>query len=261
MIPSSMVCMMRYLPVLFLFLLPLSGATADELLDLPVLGVVPVDTLRIEATGVRGLAAGRGGVWVLVSDHTGRGMPESGYESAILSWDPATGDVRTLLKERDSFGTGLAFDGEALWAGGNTIGGLEAIYRIDPESWSPDESIPASGYHPGGLAWAGDYLWQVDSAARQVSRIETEEGKLSRRLQPAAFYPTGLAHDGAAIYCADAATGLVHRMRANSGRVDAVLDPEALRFTGQFVTLYWYDGMLWTIRDTDRFVVRYQILS
>jgi hypothetical protein len=255
---------MRLCLPLFLLLsvvLDAPAATSEELLDLLVLGVVPVDTLRIDATGVRGLAMGRNGVWVLVSEHTGRGVAEASYSSSILSWNPSTGEVKTLLRERDSFSTGLAFDGQALWAGGNRVGGLEAIYRIDPQSWTPDESIPSSGYHPGGLAWAGDYLWQVDSSARQVSRIETEEGKLSRRLQAAAFYPTGLAHDGVSIYCADAATGMVHRMRASSGRVDAVLDPEVLRFTGEFVTLYWHEGMLWTIRDTDDFVVRYQILS
>ena len=58
----------------------------------------------------------------------------------------------------------------------------------------------------------------------------------------------------------DAATGLVHRMNPRSGRADGVLDPEVLRFTGEYVALAAGGGYLWVARDTDRFVVRYQVL-
>jgi len=235
-------------------------ATAQDPLSLPVIGAVVVDTLRVDATGIRGIAISDSGVWIITSDHTGRGVADSSYVSEILSWDPATGAVQTLVQERDSFSTGLAFDGEALWAGGNRVGGLEAIYRIGLDGRVEAETIPSSGYHPGGLAWAEDYLWQVDSTARQISRIETEEGKLSRRLQPPGFFPTGLAHDGANLYCADAATGMVYRIRARSGRADGVLDPEVLRFTGEVVSMVYDRGLLWVVRDTDDFVVRYQLL-
>lgn len=233
---------------------------AQDPLSLPVIGAVVVDTLGIDATGVRGLAVSDRGVWVVVSEHTGRAVADSSYTSAILSWDPATGAVDTLARERDSYSTGLAFDGESLWVGGNVVGGFEAIYEVSLSGALADSTLPASGYHPGGLAWADEYLWQVDSSARQVSRIETEEGKLSRRLQPPGFYPTGLAHDGRNLYCADASTGLVYRMRASSGRADGVLDPEGIRFTGDFVSLAWDGAYLWTIRDSDDFVVRYQLI-
>ena len=241
-------------------ILSAAGVRAQDPLSLPVIGAVVVDTLQVDATGIRGIAVSRGAIWILTSEHTGRAMPNESYSSAILSWDPATGAVATILSERDSFGTGLAYDGEALWVGGNPVGGFEAIYRVDPATRAVDRTIPSSGYHPGGLAWANDYLWQVDSAARQISRIETEEGKLSRRLQPPGFYPTGVAHDGKSLYCADAATGLIYRVRARSGRADGVLDPDVLRFTGDFVTLVWDRAYLWVVRDTDDFVVRYQIL-
>jgi DNA-binding beta-propeller fold protein YncE len=237
-----------------------AGARAQDPLNLPVIGAVVVDTLQVDATGIRGIAVSGRAIWILTSEHTGRAMPDKSYSSEILSWDPSTGAVRKVLSERDSFGSGLAFDGEALWVGGNPVGGFEAIYRIDPSTGVVDRTVPSSGYHPGGLAWANEYLWQVDSAARQVSRIETEEGKLSRRLQPPGFYPTGVAHDGRSLYCADAATGLVYRVRAVSGRADGVLDPAVLRFTGDFVTLVWDQNYLWAVRATDDFVVRYQIL-
>ena len=100
-------------------------------------------------------------------------------------------------------------------------------------------------------------------AALQLHQADgglAEEGKLSRRLQPPGFYPTGLAHDGRYLYCADASTGLIYRMLARSGRADGVLDPDTVRFTGDFVTLV-HDGVyLWTVRDTDDFVVRYQLI-
>jgi hypothetical protein len=234
-------------------------ASAQDPLDLPVIGVAVVDTLRVDATGIRGIAVSSSGVWILSSEHTGKGVAEDSYMSSILSWDPSTGAVETLISERDSFSTGLAFDGEALWAGGNRVGGLEAIYRIELNGTVTDETLPSSGYHAGGLAWADEYLWQVDSTARQISRIETEEGKLSRRLQPPGFFPTGVAHDGASLYCADAATGLVHRMRARSGRANGVLDPDVMRFTGEFVSMVYDGAFLWVVRDTDDFVVRYQL--
>lgn len=248
-----------------LLLLLLLGLTAppargQDPLTLPVIGVVPVDTLRVDTAGIRGMAISSRGVWLLTSTHLGRSVADSSYTSAILSWDPSTGETREFFRERDSFGTGLAYDGTSLWAGGNRVGGLEAIYRIDPSRGVADETIPSSGYHPGGLAWADEYLWQVDSTARQISRIETEEGKLSRRLQPPGYYPTGVAHDGVYLYCADAATGMIHRMNARSGRADGVLDPEVVRFTGEYVTLAWDGSYLWTVRDTDRFVVRYQLV-
>jgi len=235
-------------------------ARTQDPLNLPVIGAVVVDTLRVDATGIRGIAISNSGVWIITSEHTGRTVADSSYVSAILSWDPSSGAVDTLIRERDSFSTGLAFDGEALWAGGNRVGGLEAIYRIELDGQVADETIPSSGYHPGGLAWADEYLWQVDSTARQISRIETEEGKLSRRLQPPGFYPTGVAHDGNSLYCADASTGLVHRMRTRSGRADGVLDPEIVRFTGEFVSMVHDGAWLWVARDTDDFVVRYQLI-
>jgi len=236
------------------------AARAQDPLQLPVIGAVVVDTLRVDATGIRGIAMSKSGVWILTSEHIGRAVADSSYVSAFLSWDPSTGAVDTVLSERDSFSTGLAYDGESFWVGGNRVGGLEAIYRIEPGVGLADETLPSSGYHPGGLAWANDYLWQVDSTARQISRIETEEGRLSRRLQPPGFYPTGVAHDGESLYCADAATGLVYRMRARSGRATGILDPDVLRFTGEFVTLVFEGNYLWTARDTDSFIVRYQLL-
>jgi hypothetical protein len=237
-----------------------SPVHAQDPLSLPVIGAVPVDTLDVNATGIRGIAFSDRGVWLVASEHTGRGVADGSYTSAILSWDPATGAVDTLTRERESYSTGIAFDGRSLWVGGNIVGGLELIYRVSLSGAVADSTLPASGYHPGGLAWADEYLWQVDSSARQISRIETEEGKLSRRLQPPAFYPTGLAHDGRYLYCADAATGMVFRILASSGRADGVLDPDVVRFTGDFVSLAWDGAYLWTVRDRDDFVVRYQLV-
>lgn len=256
--------MIRHLPILGLALVACLGAVpsvhAQDPLSLPVIGAVPVDTLYVDASGVRGIAISDRGVWLVTSEHTGRSVAERGYTSAILSWDPSTGAVDTLARERDSYSTGIAFDGQSLWVGGNIVGGLELIYEVSLSGSVADSTLPASGYHPGGLAWADDYLWQVDSSARQISRIETEEGKLSRRLQPPGFFPTGVAHDGRYLYCADAATGMVFRMLASSGRADGVLDPDVVRFTGDFVSLAWDGAYLWTVRDRDRFVVRYQLV-
>jgi len=247
-----------------LFVVGLLAAVAPEPSvaqdDLPVVNAVVVDTLSLPSAGLRGLAFRDSTVFMLMASNQGISVPDSVGEAAILRWDRETGTVDTLSREPDSFDTGLAFDGEGLWAGGYRVGGAEALYRIEREDGSLSATIPAAGYHPAGLAWDEEYLWQVDADARQIARIEPEEGKVSRRFPTEAFFPTGLAYDGYHFWNADAATGRVIRVRAYNGRADGVIDPSVLYRPDEYLTLGWDGQLLWTAAASDSVVIRYEIL-
>ena len=121
-------------------------------------------------------------------------------------------------------------------------------------------TLPATGYHPGGLAWDGDHLWQVDCDTRQLIRTETEDGKVSRKVNSPGFYPTGLAYDGFHFWSADAATGRIYRLRSTNGRADAVIDAQAFLRPGEFVSLAWGDDQLWIASASHPSIVRMEIL-
>ena len=243
--------------IALLVAVPVSVAAQD---DLPVVNAVAVDTLSLPSAGLRGLAFEDSTVFMLMASNTGISVTDSTVAAAILRWDRETGRVDTLSREPDSFDTGLAFDGEGLWAGGYRVGGAEALYRIELEDGSLSATIPAAGYHPAGLVWDDEYLWQIDADARQIARIEPEEGKVSRRFDTEAFFPTGLAYDGYHFWNADAATGRVIRVRAYNGRADGVVDPSVLYRPDEYLTLGWDGQFLWTAAASDSVVIRYEIL-
>lgn len=236
-----------------------SHVRAQELLELPTLSLVPVDTLRLPARGVRGIAFRDSTAFLLVSSNTGLSIPEAEYEASIVALDLPSGRVETVLTERRAFEAGLTFDGDRLIAGGNGVGGQEALYVIDRTRWAIVATLPASGYHPAGLVADKAHLWQVDADARQFARIETEEGQISRRYTAPGFYPTGLAHDGFHLWNADAATGRIYRIRAHNGRADAVVAAESFLRPGEFVTLGWDGRRLWAVSAADDYAVRYSV--
>lgn len=219
----------------------------------------PLDTIPLPSAGLRGLAFDRGRTWLLMSSNHGLSSPDSTFMGAVLRFDRKTGEADTLARELSSFDTGLTYDGEFLWAGGCLLGQPAALYQIDPGNGRVPLTLPAMGYHPGGLVWDGEYLWQVDADARKLFRIDNEEGKVSRRVSSPSFYPTGLAYDGFHFWSADAATGRIYRMRGFNGRVDAVVSEEVYSHTGDFVTLGWDGAALWVAAADEPFAVRYVI--
>lgn len=232
---------------------------AQELAALPTMTLVPVDTLRLPSAGLRGIAFRDSTVWLLMSSNVGLSIPESDYRASILQSGSSLSAFDTLLTEPGAFEAGLAFDGERLIAGGNGVGGEESLYVIERGRAAIVSTLPAAGFHPGGLVYDQSYLWQVDADARQFARIEPEEGKISRRFSAPAFYPTGLAHDGFYFWNADASTGRIYRVRAHNGRADAVVDTASFSKPGAFVTLGWDGRRLWAASAAESVVVRYAI--
>lgn len=234
-----------------------SDVRAQE--GLPDVALVAVDTLSLPSAGLRGIAFQDSTVFLLMTSNLRLSVADSSVTAAILRWDREAGTIDTLSAEPGSFDSGLAYDGAGLWAGGYRVGGAEALYRIEMDG-SLSATLPAAGYHPCGLVWDDEYLWQVDADARQIARIEPEEGKLSRRFPTEAWYPTGLAYDGFHFWNHDASTGNVYRVRAYNGRVDGKVDPEILNRPGEYVTLGWDGRMLWAAAATDDRIVRFAVL-
>lgn len=236
-----------------------SGAGAQSLADLPELELSVVDTLRLPSSGVRGLSFDGGRAWLLVSSNEGLSVPDSPYVARILRFDPSTGASEVVETQRDAFEAGLAHGLENLWAGGSGVGTLEALYRLDRVDADPIDTLPSTAYHPGGLVWDREFLWQVDCDARQVLRIEPQQGKVSRRIATPGLYPTGLAFDGVNLWNADAATGRLYRIRPQSGKADGVARAAVFSWPGEFVTLGFDGRWLWVVPASSDRAIRLQL--
>jgi hypothetical protein len=239
-----------------LLLLIASAARASDA-DLRQLTISPVDSVRLPSPGLRGLAFDAEGGWMLLSDHLGRAAPDSSYEATIARWE--RGEASALITETSAFESGLAYDGEFLWAGGCLLGQPAMLFQIDPASGQILQTLPTPGYHLGGLTFDGEHLWQIEADARALLRLETEEAKVSRRVATPGFYPTGLAYDGYHFWNADAASGRIYRLRGYDGRVDAVVSKESFLRPGKFLTLGFDGRALWVAAPSDSFAVRYSI--
>jgi len=105
--------------------------------------------------------------------------------------------------------TGIAFDGEAVWAADRKT---DRIYRIDSGSGKVLKSFPGPGYFMTGLAWDGEYLWVSDmdftdtsteSYTGKIFRIDPETGHTVGVINPPAPDPQGLAWDGEYLWVSD----------------------------------------------------------
>ena len=246
----------------FLFLVTWSSAIvarADGLASLPQLSVADLQYIALPTDGVRGLLISNASLVLLAGRNRGLSACDSSYSVRLLVFDPTSGAVELLTSGEDLFETGLTSDGEAWWCSGSLLGVQSQIYRISPADGSVLLTLPFPGFHPGGIAYDGTYLWVVDCDARKIERVEVEEGRVSRKVSTPSFYPTGLAYDGYHFWCADATTGRIYRMKGYNGRADAVIAEEDFSRPGEFVSLAWGKGALWAVAASDSFAMRMKL--
>lgn len=255
---------MRKLPILLLLVafLP-SPAAGVDLTELPELEAVVSARMPLPSDGVRGLLLDSRGSVLLVTGNRGLSAPDSSFVSQLLRWDASRGEPQVIAVEQDVFETGLTVgsveEERFWWSAGSLIGSQSGIYQISPYTGEVLKILPAPGYHPGGMAFDGSFLWIVDCDARKLLRIDVEEGRVSRKVESPGFYPTGLAYDGFHFWCADASTGRIYRLKGHNGRTDAVISASAFHRPGEFVTLSWDGKGLWAVAASDSEAVRLEL--
>lgn len=96
--------------------------------------------------------------------------------TALLAFDPATGEVRQRLARPCDAGT--AFDGRYLYQLAEA-----RIDKIDPATGEVLHTMPAPGQGgDSGLAWAEGSLWVGEYRARRIHQVDPETGAVRRSI-------------------------------------------------------------------------------
>jgi streptogramin lyase len=164
------------------------------------------------------VAPGSGPIYRMVGDPPGRSSPlaranrpEAGAESRPKRQGSGRGSG---LPPGGSAGTGahgLEWRDGKLWMASPPA---RAIFRVDPKSWTVEESFPTVAHRPHGIGWEGQYLWCTDSNLNAFFKHDTETGEVIEKIQLAENDP--LPHgmsiwQGYLWYCDD--VGVVCRLK------------------------------------------------
>ncbi len=222
-----------------------------SLLTLPFTGValarianrsVKVETIfRSPGPKPNGMQAVKEGLWIL----------DQGDNRAYLV-DYKHGSVLRKLETDSKAGSGITFDGEALWLASTYS---SEIIRADaktgktlakypcpgsgPVNWSnprqsPLASKPAArapaaapakapaprqstGAH--GLEWRDGRLWISVPPAQMIYRVNPDGFKIEKQFKTAGDRPHGLGWEGKFLWCADSNENAFHRYDSETGEV------------------------------------------
>lgn len=158
------------------------------------------------------------------------------------------GDVTNQITSPSSCVTGLAFDGEAIWAADRKT---DRIYQIDYQTGDIVHSFTSPGYFVTGLAWDGEYLWVSDmdftntateSYTGKIYRIDPRSGGTVSLIMPPAPDPQGLAWDGKYLWVSDSGENTISRISPGDGTTIASFkspsqDPRGLAWDGKYLWL------------------------
>lgn len=114
-------------------------------------------------------------------------------------------------------GHGLEWRDGRLWL---AVPPSRTIYRIHPETWVVEHTIPAVGNRPHGIGFEGDFLWETDSNLNAFFKRDIQTGAVLDRIQLADSDP--LPHgmtiwEGHIWYCDDVPNAPVCRVRIAGG--------------------------------------------
>ena len=148
-----------------------------------------------------------------------------------------TGDVLISFPTPGRCSTGLAFDGEFLWAADRKT---DSLYQINPKNGSVIRVIPTPGYHPAGLAFDREYLWCADRARRVVYQLDPRSGMMLKAIDSPSPSPGGLAWDGANLWLADGQEDRIFQISTDDGTTIRSIpspsdDSQGLAYDGRYL--------------------------
>lgn len=157
-----------------------------------------------------------------------------------------TGDILNQINSPSPCVTGIAFDGEAVWAADRKT---DKIYRVDCQTGEVIRSFDGPGYFMTGLAYDGEFLWVSDmdftdtsteSYTGKIYRIDPETGHTVGMINPPAPDPQGLAFDGEYLWVSDNGARTITCISPKDGTTiisfkSPSRDPRGLAFDGEYL--------------------------
>ncbi|MBD3178366.1 MAG: transglutaminase, partial [Candidatus Latescibacteria bacterium] len=142
--------------------------------------------------------------------------------------------------------TGIAFDGEYVWAADRKS---DRIYRIDHQSGTVAGSFEGPGYFMTGLAFDGEYLWVSDidftdtsteSYTGKIYRVDPASGMTVGVINPPSPDPAGLAFDGEYLWVSDSGEKNITCISPEDGTTiisfrSPARDPRGLAWDGKYL--------------------------
>jgi len=99
---------------------------------------------------------------------------------------------------------GLAWDGTHLWVAVYYPNQYPNLYRVNPATGIAEDTIPAGGYQPYGLAFGNGRLWNAmddnDGDPEEIWELDPTNGTPYQHFPCPTSHPRGLAWDGEALW-------------------------------------------------------------
>ena len=109
------------------------------------------------------------------------------------------------------------------------------------------KSLPAPSNCPQGLAYDGEYLWNVDRKSDMIYKIDPEDGSVVDSLPAPGYVPRGLTWDGRRLWCVDADENVIYAINPTTEIVERTIYCPVSRPGG----LAWDGEYLWIADDGD----------
>jgi streptogramin lyase len=168
-----------------------------------------------------GLQATKDGLWVL-DQGTNRVALQSFADGKVLREFPTATDR----------GSGITFDGEALWIA-STYNRL--LVRVDPRTGKTLKELPSPGAgvvkwgprsaHPQptgahGLEWRNGELWVANPPSVTIYVVNPQDGSVKRSFPAPGVRPHGIGWDpDGSLWCAESIYRAFFKMSADNGRI------------------------------------------
>ncbi|MBI4904568.1 MAG: hypothetical protein HY820_13080 [Acidobacteria bacterium] len=217
--------------------LPLFGAKTD----VPTRAVKVIQTYKSPGPKPNGLQATRDGLWIL----------DQGDNKAYLV-EYESGKVLRALETESKAGSGITFDGEAIWLASTYS---REIIRADarsgktlakygspgaaPVAWTTGRTSPlapkpkaapgdgaakkapaqrqATGAH--GLEWKNGKLYISNPPSQKIYRMDVKEWKPEKEFATAGDRPHGLGWEGEWLWCVDSNLNAFFKHDVKDGRI------------------------------------------